>query len=94
MTADLELDPGEYEHYNWVFTCPGTYKVQIQFKGSCPASRGQVRTGDSCSNVTTVITSVARLYTFHVGPEDDLGVSISLPSHRPSPPAQPARRSR
>ena len=72
--ADLELDPGEYEHYNWVFTCPGTYRVQIQFKGY-PSEAGKSALGIG-SNVTSE-TSVARLYTFHVGPEDDLGVSIT-----------------
>ena len=70
--TELGLDPGEYEHYNWVFTCPGTYRVQIQFKGHVkhPSPLG------IDADVTTE-TSVARLYTFHVGTEDDLGVSIT-----------------
>ena len=72
--TDLGLDPGEYEHFNWVFTCPGTYRVQVQFKGHVkhPSPLGIGRDVD-------VETSVARLYTFHVGPEDDLGVSVTPP---------------
>ena len=72
----LGLDPGEYEHYNWVFTCPGTYRVQIQFKGHVKHHRTDPHPLGIPRDVTTE-TSVARLYTFHVGPEDDLGVKIT-----------------
>lgn len=76
--TDLGLDPGEYEHFNWVFTCPGTYRVQIQFKGYVkhPSPLGIGR--------DVAETSVAWLYTFHVGPEDDLGVSITANDPAPA----------
>ena len=77
-TSALELDAGEYAHYNWVFTCPGTYRVQIQFKGRVkhPTNPNDPHPLGIPRGVTWE-TSVARLYTFHVGPEDDLGVSVA-----------------
>ena len=73
-TNDLQLDPGEYAHLNWVFTCPGIYKIQVHFKGHVKEG-AQQSLGISPEDKT--ITSEAHLYTFHVGPEDDLGVSIT-----------------
>lgn len=71
-THQLDMDTGEYKHVNWVFTHPGTYKIQLQVKAHVkhPSPLGIPAT-------ETTLTSVARLYTFHVGHDDDLGVSIA-----------------
>ena len=71
-TNNLKMNTGEYKHFNWAFTCPGIYKVQVHLKAHVkhPSPLG-IPVED------TTITSEAQLYTFHVGPEDDLGVKIT-----------------
>ena len=71
-TNNLKMNTGEYKHFNWAFTCPGIYKVQVHLKAHVkhPSPLG-IPVED------TTITSEAQLYTFHVGHEDDLGVSIA-----------------
>ena len=71
-TNNLKMKPGEYKHFNWAFTCPGIYKIQVHFKAHVkhPSPLG-IPVDDK------VITSEAQLYTFHIGPEDDLGVKIT-----------------
>jgi len=30
----IDISPGSHEHYNWVFTAPGTYDVSVSFAGT------------------------------------------------------------
>ncbi len=73
-TNDLKMNTGEYKHFNWAFTCPGIYKIQVHFKAH-PSDAG--KTALKIDSLDKTITSEAQLYTFHVGPEDDLGVKIT-----------------
>ena len=71
-THQMQMNTGEYKHVNWVFTHPGIYKIQLQVKAHVkhPSPLGIPIEDET-------LTSVARLYTFHVGHDDDLGVSIT-----------------
>ena len=73
-THQMDMNTGEYKHVNWVFTHPGIYKIQLQAKAHVkPVARAELGIP---SDVSTV-TSFAQVYTFHVGHDDDLGVSIT-----------------
>ena len=71
-TRQMDMDAEQYRHFNWVFTHPGTYRIQVQAKAHVkrPSLLGIPRGEET-------LTSVAQLYTFHVGPEDDLSVGVA-----------------
>ena len=71
-TNALSLYPGEYHHFQWAFTKPGTYVISVQLKG-------QVRTEDDPRpagvaadwapiSENIVETTEVREYVFQVGP--------------------------
>ena len=68
----LPLYPGEYHHFQWVFTKPGTYVVSVQLKGHVrqanPHNAGDegYATWKAISD-NSVVTSEVRQYVFQIG---------------------------
>ena len=60
--------PGEYEHFQWAFTKPGTYVISVQLKGHVrkDAPAGAAADWEPISD-DNVVTSEVKQYTFHVG---------------------------
>ena len=73
----LEMDPGTYEHRQWGFTKPGTYVLSVHAKGYPAAALGAVGAQS--------VSSVPRLYTFHVGLLADLKVTATADDSAPDP---------
>ena len=84
---DIQMFTGQYRHMQYVFTKPGQYRVQADVQGhvrdmrdrlpDAPAKWSPIHPGAS-------VTSPAEWYTFHVGPEDDLSVTITAADETPS----------
>ena len=67
----LPLYPGEYHHFQWAFTKPGTYKISVQLKGHVrteddPPPAGAPAGWEPISESSTV-TSEVREYVFQIG---------------------------
>ena len=73
----LEMDPGTYEHRQWGFTKPGTYVFSVHAKGHPASALGAV--------AAQTVSSVPRLYTFHVGLLADLSVTATANDSAPDP---------
>ena len=78
----VRMFTGEYRHMQYVFTDPGQYLVQVHAKGHVrnttePAPAGGHDDDWSQISPDETITSPAEWYTFHVGPEADLGVTLT-----------------
>lgn len=71
-TNELALEPGDVEHFQWVFTKPGYYVLEVHTKGhvrqKCPYGDAddRCRTWKPLTKDETVTSEVKR-YTFHVG---------------------------
>ena len=68
----LRLYPGEYHHYQWAFTKPGTYEISVQLKGhvrtkSDPAPAGAGTDWKPISDKAVETSEVMR-YVFQIGP--------------------------
>ena len=64
----LRMYPGDYHHFQWVFTKPGTYEISVQLKGyvrkNAPADADADWEPISDDNV---VTSEVERYTFQIG---------------------------
>ena len=70
----LPLYPGDYHHFQWAFTKPGTYVISVQLKGHVrqenphlPGDEGYDENWKPISE-DYVVTSEVRQYVFQIGP--------------------------
>ncbi len=85
-SSGIQMFTDQYRHMQYVFTKPGQYRVQAEVKGhvrglpdrlaGAPADWSPIHPGAS-------VSSPAEWYTFHVGPEDDLSVTITAADETP-----------
>ena len=78
----VEMETGQYRQMQFAFTKPGSYLVQVNVKGHVrheddPAPPGGFPAGWKEVSGDDIITSPVQWYTFHVGSEADLEVSVS-----------------
>ena len=73
-TNALAMYPGDYHHFQWIFTKPGAYEISVQLKGHvrqnnphAPDHKDYDSTWERISD-DDVVTSEVVKYTFHVGP--------------------------
>ena len=65
----LPLYPGDYHHFQWVFTKPGTYVVSVQLKGHVrQKASADAPEGWQPLSSNSVETSEVRQYVFQIGP--------------------------
>ena len=86
--SEIHMFTGKYRHMQYVFTDPGQYLVQVHVKGHVrntidPAPAGGHDEDWSQISPDESITSPAEWYTFHVGPEDDLSVTLAHTDETP-----------
>ena len=87
----LPLYPGEYHHFQWIFTKPGTYKIGAQLKGHVrqtnPGNPNDLDYDPNWERISdkNVETSDVQPYTFHVGLMADIAVTISADNETPEP---------
>ncbi len=73
-TNELKLEPGDVEHFQWVFTKPGYYVLSVHMKAhvrkTCPDPGVPAKCG-AWQRLTEdeVVTSEVKQYTFYVGDE-------------------------
>ena len=70
----------QYRHMQYVFTDPGMYRVQAHVQGHVRKERNRLSNAPedwSPISPDDTVTSPAEWYTFHVGPEADLGVTLT-----------------
>ncbi len=71
-TNELKLEPGDVEHFQWVFTKPGYYVLSVHMKAhvreTCPDPDDQAKCA-AWQRLTEdeVVTSEVKQYTFYVG---------------------------
>ena len=76
--SELDMFTGQYRPMQFVFTKPGMYLVQAQVQGHVREKPMEGAPADwSPVNSDTSITSPVQWYTFHVGPQADLDVSLT-----------------
>ena len=72
-TNALPLYPGEYQHFQWAFTKPGTYVISVQLKGHVRQTNPHEATHQDYDenwkpiSGDSTVTSEVKRYTFHVG---------------------------
>ena len=65
----LPLYPGEYHHFQWIFTDPGTYEISVQLKGHVRKDAPSGADADWAPiSENRVETSVVEQYVFNIGP--------------------------
>jgi len=69
---ELDITPGEYDHRDWFFTRPGTYRFSVHTKGHPSAA---FKSSEDIDEV--VVTSEVVQYTFHVGNLANVGVALA-----------------
>ena len=79
--SEIEMRTGQYRPMQFAFTQPGVYRVQVNVEGYVrntgdPSPIGGHADGWTQISPDLTITSPVQWYTFHVGGEDDLSVSI------------------
>ena len=79
---EVQMFTGEYRQMQFAFTQPGSYLVQVNFKGHVrntldPAPAGGHAAGWTQISPDDTITSPVQWYTFHVGPQADLDVALT-----------------
>ena len=76
--SELDMATGQYRPMQFVFTKPGMYLVQANVQGHV---RKKAMAGAPADwepvNSDTSITSPVQWYTFHVGPQADLDISLT-----------------
>ncbi len=90
---DMELDPGEYEALQWVFTKPGTYELLVEFQGYVRRDNPYSQVDPEYANWKPISSNVTETrtakYTFHVGPKlketepPIFGVNLSVAENSP-----------
>ena len=76
----VQMFTDQYRHMQYVFTDPGMYRVQANVQGHVRKERDRLSTAPedwSPISPDSTVTSPAEWYTFHVGPEADLGVTLT-----------------
>ena len=76
----VQMFTDQYRHMQYVFTDPGMYRVQAHVQGNVRKERNRLRSAPekwSPISPDDTVTSPAEWYTFHVGPEADLGVTLT-----------------
>lgn len=70
-TNAMPLEPGQYEHLEWIFTKPGTYVLSVHMKGhvrqTAPDNLGPGETWEKLSAVDVTVTSEVKEYVIQVG---------------------------
>ena len=79
---EVQMFTGEYRQMQFAFTQPGSYLVQVNFKGHVrntddPAPAGGHAAGWTQISPDDTITSPVQWYTFHVGPQAELDVALT-----------------
>ncbi len=76
--SEVGMPTGQYKPLQFAFTKPGEYLVQVNVQGHVRAIAppGEENWDGPISNEKS-ITSPVQWYTFHVGPEADLGVTLT-----------------
>ena len=83
IESEIEMETGQYRRMQFAFTKPGQYLVQAQVQGHVrnELNRLSDAPGDwSPVSSDVSITSPVQWYTFHVGSEADLDVSLTAGS--------------
>ena len=78
--SEIGMQTEEYLPMQFAFTKPGVYLVQAQIQGHVRKEDswgGNVPEGWEEISTGTTLTSPTEWYTFHVGPETDMGVEIT-----------------
>ena len=79
---EVQMFTGEYRQMQFAFTEPGSYLVQVNFKGHVrntgdPAPADGHAEGWTQISPDDTITSPVQWYTFHVGPQADLSTEVT-----------------
>ena len=70
----LPLYPGDYHHFQWIFTKPGTYEISVQLKGHVRQENPHEPHEEDYDpkwkpiSADRVVTSEVERYTFQIGP--------------------------
>ena len=84
IAREIDMDAGKYRPMQFAFTKPGVYLVQAQVQGhvrkTAPSGAGK---DWSPISPDTTVTAPVEWYTFHVGPEADLGVTLTHTDETP-----------
>ena len=79
---EVQMFTGEYRQMQFAFTQPGSYLVQVNFKGHVRNTRDPAPADGHAAGWTQIspddtITSPVQWYTFHVGPQAELDVALT-----------------
>ena len=80
IRSEIDMFTGQYQPMQFVFTKPGMYLVQANVQGHVRDKDNRLDGAPkdwSPVNSDKTITSPVQWYTFHVGPEADLDVSLT-----------------
>ena len=90
----LPLYPGDYHHFQWIFTKPATYEISVQLKGHvrqsnplAPNAPGYDKNWRPVSR-DSVVTSEVERYTFQIGSltlNEDPAFEVERPVEEHSP---------
>ena len=78
--SEIEMETGQYQPMQFAFTEPGVYLVQVNVQGHVRSSSDELDSApDDWEPISddATITSPAQWYTFHVGSEADLDVTLT-----------------
>lgn len=79
IASEINMEAGQYQPMQFAFTQPGVYRVQVNVQGHVrDESNALAGAPDTWSPISPdeTITGPVEWYTFHVGPEADLGVTL------------------
>jgi len=90
-TKPLDMEPGQFESFEWIFTQPGTYETSVHLIGWVARDRpaGAPRDWKAISSKITESSEV-KTYTIQVGDEllenepPVFGVSLTVPENSPA----------
>ena len=86
--SEIHMFTDQYRHMQYVFTEPGQYLVQAKVQGHVRGTQDRLDTAPAdwrpVHPGAESVTSPGEWYTFHVGPEDDLGVTIAATDETPN----------
>ena len=81
-TNEIRMFTDQYRQMQFAFTEPGSYLMQVHFKGHVRKERDPAPASGRPSDWSPIspdeiITSPVQWYTFHVGPQADLAVALT-----------------
>ena len=88
-TNEIKMFTDQYKYMQFAFTEPGVYRVQVHVKGHVRKERNRLPNApEDWSPVSPddTITSPVQWYTFHVGPQADVGVTLTHTDETPNDP--------